>query len=208
MEYKDYEEALLENQLQEAALKYNYLSPEEYLTFERSSVRHKHELHEGYLFTMQGASIKHNQIVGNLVRDIGTHLKGNSCQVFPSDLRVYIPSAESFVYPDLSIVCDEPEILDDTYLDTIKNPTVIIEVLSPSTESYDRNKKLFIYRQIPALEQYIMISSTSCRASRSSPRSRCTSIGCRSRQTAAIRRGRRERGWRYSRWRCHCQTLP
>ncbi|HEY4147825.1 MAG TPA: Uma2 family endonuclease [Chitinophagaceae bacterium] len=162
MEYKDYEDALLENQLQEAALKYNYLSPEDYLAFERSSVRDKHELHEGYLVTMQGASMNHNKIVANLLGGIVPYLKGNRCQVFPGDMRVYIPTAGSFTYPDISILCDEPDVLDDTYLDTIRNPTVIIEVLSPSTENYDRGKKFFIYRQIPALKEYILISTTSC----------------------------------------------
>ncbi len=159
MEYKNDLEN--DNELKEAALKYNYLSPEDYLTFERASVRDKHELHEGHLVTMQGATKSHNRIVANLLGGIVPHLKGNRCEVFPSDLRVYIPSAESFTYPDLSIVCGSPEDLDDTYLDTIKNPAVIVEVLSPSTEKYDRGTKFFYYMQIAALKEYIMVSSTS-----------------------------------------------
>jgi Uma2 family endonuclease len=111
---------------------------------------------------MQGASMNHNKIVANLLGGIVPYLKGNRCQVFPGDMRVYIPTAGSFTYPDISILCDEPDVLDDTYLDTIRNPTVIIEVLSPSTENYDRGKKFFIYRQIPALKEYILISTTSC----------------------------------------------
>jgi hypothetical protein len=100
--------------------------------------RDKHELHQGHLVTMQGASMKHNTIVANLLGGIVPHLRGKSCRAFPSDLRVYIPTAESFTYPDISIVCDDPDTLDDSYPDTIKNPSVIIEVLSPSTEKYDR----------------------------------------------------------------------
>jgi len=160
MNYKDDETENELNQLEEAALKYNYFSPEEYLSFERASVRDKHELHQGHLVTMQGATIKHNRIVRNLLVDIGTHLKGQSCEVFPSDLRVYIPTAESFTYPDISIVCDGPDMIDDAYLDTIKNPTVIIEVLSPSTEKYDKGNKFFYYMQIAGLKEYIIISST------------------------------------------------
>jgi len=159
MKYKDHDEDEL-NQLEKAALKYNYYSPEDYLSFERASVRDKHELHQGHLVTMQGSSLKHNRIVRNLVMNIGGHLKGKSCEVFPSDLRVYIPTAESFTYPDLSIVCDELDVLDDTYLDTIKNPAVIIEVLSPSTAKYDRGNKFFYYMQIAGLKEYIIISST------------------------------------------------
>ena len=159
MEYKNDIEN--ENELKEAALKYNYLSPEDYLTFERASVRDKHELHEGHLVTMQGASRAHNKIVVNMVVGIGSYLKGKSCEVFFNDFRIYIPSAESFTYPDLLIVCGKPEDLDDAYLDTIKNPTVIVEVLSPSTEKYDRGTKFFYYMQIPALKEYIIVGSTS-----------------------------------------------
>ena len=159
MEYKnDHDNEL--NQLEEAALKYNYLSPADYLVYERASTRDKHELHQGRLVTMQGATLKHNRIVRNLLVNIGSHLKGQSCEVFPSDLRVYIPTAESFTYPDVSIVCNDLDVLDDTFPDTIKNPTVIIEVLSPSTEKYDRGNKFFYYMQIAGLKEYILISST------------------------------------------------
>lgn len=160
MNYKDDDEEDL-NQVEEPAVKYNYFSPEEYLSFERASMRDKHELHQGKLVTMQGASMKHNRIVRNLLIGIGTHLKGQTCEVFPSDLRVYIPTAESFTYPDVSIVCDEPDMIDDAYLDTIKNPTVIIEVLSPTTEKYDKGNKFFYYMQIAGLKEYIIIGSAS-----------------------------------------------
>lgn len=147
----------MENELKEPAFKYNYLSPQQYLELERKAVE-KTELHEGLLITMTGASIKHNQVVSNLIISIGTHLKGKSCSVYPSDLRVHIPINNSFTYPDLTILCGKPELLDDQ-LDTVLNPSVIIEVLSPSTENYDRGNKFFIYQQIHSLKEYILVNS-------------------------------------------------
>jgi Uma2 family endonuclease len=148
----------MENEIKEPALKYNYISAQEYLEMERSSPE-KHELHRGTVITMTGASLKHNQIVSNLVADIGTFLKGKSCQVFPSDLRTKVPTADTFTYPDVSIVCGEPELMDE-HFDTILNPSVIIEVLSPSTEKYDKGNKFLYYMQISSLKEYFMISST------------------------------------------------
>lgn len=147
----------MENELKEPAFKYNYLSPQQYLELERKAVE-KTELHEGLLITMTGASIKHNQVVSNLIISIGTHLKGKSCSVYPSDLRVHIPINNSFTYPDLTIVCGKPELLDDQF-DTVLNPSVIIEVLSPSTENYDRGNKFFISQQIHSLKEYILVNS-------------------------------------------------
>ncbi|MFT3680635.1 MAG: Uma2 family endonuclease [Ferruginibacter sp.] len=147
----------MENIITEPALKYNYLTPEEYLEAERKA-GHKHELMNGVIVTMTGASLKHNQIVSNLIRDIAGFLKGKSCTVFPSDLRVNIPTTNSFTYPDLTIVCGKPELLDE-HFDTLLNPAAIIEVLSPSTESYDRGNKFFTYQQIPSLKEYILIDS-------------------------------------------------
>jgi len=148
----------MENEVKEPALKYGYVSSEEYLVAEKSA-KEKHELHQGQMVAMSGASLEHNRIVSSIVVEIGAHLKGKSCEIFGSDLRVQIPTAESFTYPDTTIVCDEPEMLDKTF-DTLKNPSVIIEVLSPSTEQYDRGNKFFYYIQIASLKEYIMISST------------------------------------------------
>lgn len=148
----------MENEIKEPAFKYNFYSPEEYLEMERKAVE-KTELHEGLLVTMTGASIKHNQVVRNLILSIGSYLKGKSCEVFPSDLRVHIPINNSFTYPDLTIVCGKTELLDD-HFDNLLNPSVIIEVLSPSTENYDRGNKFFIYQQIESLKEYILVNST------------------------------------------------
>ena len=100
----------MENIVNEPALQYNYLSAEEYLEAERKATE-KHELINGKIVTMQGASLKHNKIVGNLLGEIYGLLKGKPCDVFPSDMRVNIPSINSFCYPDLTIVCGEPELL-------------------------------------------------------------------------------------------------
>src|SRR4051812_41130526 len=100
----------MENELNEPALRYNYTTAEEYLEMERASDE-KHELHQGKIVAMAGASLRHNQVVSNLVGNINPFLKGKSCQVFPGDLRTKIPSQDTFTYPDISIVCDKPELL-------------------------------------------------------------------------------------------------
>jgi Uma2 family endonuclease len=148
----------MENILNEPAVKYNYLSQEEYLEAERNAEQ-KHELINGKIFTMAGASLNHNQIVANVLSEIHFFLKRKPCRVFPSDLRVAVASVNSFMYPDVTIVCDKPELLDEKF-DTILNPSVVIEVLSPSTESHDRGTKFFNYQQIPSLKEYILVSST------------------------------------------------
>lgn len=147
----------MENEVKEPALKYNYTYAAEYLEMERASSE-KHELHQGTVITMTGASLKHNQIVSNLLGNLHPFLKGKSCQVFSSDLRTKIPATDTFTYPDLSIVCGEPELMDEQF-DTILNPSIIIEVLSPSTEKYDKGNKFFYYMQIQSLTEYFMISS-------------------------------------------------
>jgi Uma2 family endonuclease len=149
----------MENIVKEPAVKYDYLSADEYLEAERKATD-KHELINGKIITMQGASLNHNKIVSNLIRDIGSFLKGKGCRVYPSDLRVNVSSTNSFMYPDLTIVCGEPELLDEQF-DNLLNPSVIIEVLSPSTESHDRGIKFFNYQQIPSFKEYILINSTS-----------------------------------------------
>ncbi|MEO6454166.1 MAG: Uma2 family endonuclease [Ginsengibacter sp.] len=148
----------MENELKEPALKYNYITAEEYLEIDRSS-KGKYELHRGTMITMQGASLNHNRIVSNLIINAGSYLKGKSCSVFPSDLRTKLKTSDSFVYPDITIVCGEPELMDD-HFDTLLNPSVIIEVLSPSTEKYDKGFKFMFYVLIPSVKEYIMIDST------------------------------------------------
>ncbi len=150
----------MENILNEPALQYNYLTAEEYLEAERKA-KGKHELMNGKIITMTGASLTHNRIVRNLIIVIGIFLKRKGCEVFPSDMRVHIPTTNSFTYPDITIVCGKPELLDDQF-DSLLNPIVLIEVLSPSTESYDKGNKFFTYQQIPSLKEYMLVDSSNC----------------------------------------------
>jgi Uma2 family endonuclease len=135
-----------------------HTSPQEYLVRERLA-KDKHEYYEGSVIALAGASLAHNDIVANLMREIGYFLKDKPCRILPSDIRVTIPSGEAYMYPDATIVCGLPELEDDKY-DTLKNPKVIFEVLSPSTAAHDRRRKFFFYQQIPSFQEYILIGST------------------------------------------------
>lgn len=132
-------------------------SAQEYLAFERAS-KDKHEYFNGHVLALAGASLAHNDIVSNLIREVGNRLKDKPCRILPSDIRIATPSGNSYMYPDATIVCGEPQLIDDRF-DTLKNPMVIFEVLSPSTEDHDRGKKFFHYRQIPSFTEYILIDS-------------------------------------------------
>jgi Uma2 family endonuclease len=135
-----------------------YTSPQEYLALERAS-KEKHEYFEGKVLAMAGASLAHNDIVANLIGEVRLLLKDRPCRILPSDILVSIPSKESYMYPDAVIVCGKPEMEDDKF-DTLKNPVVIFEILSPSTEDHDRGKKFFFYRQIPSFSEYILVDTT------------------------------------------------
>lgn len=134
-----------------------YISPREYLTIERGS-EEKHEYYEGEVVTMNGASLAHNDIVANLIGELVYYLKSSPCRPLPSSMRVCNPSAETYMYPDVVIVCGKPQ-LEDGNFDSLKNPSVIFEVLSPSTEKNDRGRKFYFYKQIPSLQEYILIDS-------------------------------------------------
>lgn len=141
----------------EAAIK--YITGEEYLETERKATQ-KHEYYQGEIFAMSGASLRHNQIQMNFLGETRNYLKGKSCQVVGSDMRVHIPSNSLYTYPDAVIVCGKPQLLDNE-MDTLLNPTVIVEILSRSTQSYDRGDKFMLYRAIPSLKEYILIGSES-----------------------------------------------
>ncbi len=136
-----------------------YYSEEEYLDIERDA-DYKSEYYKGEIFAMAGAGHNHNRIVENLSIEIGGFFKGKSCRTFSSDQRIHIPETGQYTYPDLLIVCDKNQYLDDKK-DTILNPTVIIEVLSESTEAYDRGQKFHFYRSITSLQEYVLINSRS-----------------------------------------------
>ncbi|MBL7749553.1 MAG: Uma2 family endonuclease [Chitinophagaceae bacterium] len=147
----------MENEVKEPAPKYNYISPEEYLEKERTA-EYKNEYYHGQVLAMSGASLKHNIIDRNLLSNIGSFLKGKDCQVLPGNMRVSTPTHDTYMYPDALIVCGDP-LLEDDKFDTLLNPVVIFEILSPSTRSIDKGRKFFFYQQIPSLKEYIMIDS-------------------------------------------------
>ena len=126
---------------------------EAYLAFERASVE-KHELWDGEVYAMAGASLAHNWIVANLLQHLGFALKGTDCKALPSDMRVRIPT-ERYVYPDVSIVCGRPELEGP---DVLLNPRTIFEVLSSTTEAFDRGQKSAGYRSIPSVNEIVLVS--------------------------------------------------
>lgn len=147
----------MENIVKEPALKYNYISQEEYLEQERAATE-KHEYYQGEIFAMSGASLNHNKIFSNVFIGIGALLKGKGCQPFGSDLRIHVPKNTLYSYPDISIICGDPELTDEKF-DTATNPSVIIEILSKSTRNYDRIEKFSLYRDIDSLQEYLLIDT-------------------------------------------------
>lgn len=133
-----------------------YLSTTQYLALERRA-EFKSHYYRGEMFAMAGASREHNLIVGNLVREIGNALKDRRCEVYPSDMRVKVVATGLYTYPDATVVCGEPE-FEDNQFDTLTNPMVLFEVLSASTELWDRSGKFRQYREIPSLREYVMIT--------------------------------------------------
>ena len=129
----------------------------EYLELERKA-DFKSEYYNGEIFAMAGATLIHNKIVSNSIFLFNQFLKDKPCKVYPSDLRHRIEKSGLYTYPDITIVCGKTELLDNKF-DTLKNPTVLIEVLSDSTEKYDRGQKFSFYREIPSLKEYILVSS-------------------------------------------------
>lgn len=130
-------------------------TPEEYLELERKA-EYKNEYYRGEIFAMAGASLKHNEIVGQLSALIAQHLRARGCRLYPADQRIATP-AGLYTYPDLSVVCGPPQRSSEDR-DTVTNPVLLVEVLSPTTESYDRGNKAKLYREIPSLEQLVLIS--------------------------------------------------
>jgi Uma2 family endonuclease len=132
------------------------LTPAEYLDRERKA-EFKSEYYRGELFAMAGASYEHTRVKDNLARLLGNAFEGGPCVVLTSDLRVKVTPVGLYTYPDVVVVCDRPE-FEDAQGDTLLNPTVIIEVLSDSTEKYDRGKKFAFYRQIRSLREYVLVA--------------------------------------------------
>jgi len=134
------------------------ISEAQYLKMERAA-EFKSELRDGRAYAMAGASERHNLIMGNTFVSLHNQLRRRPCRVYPSDMRVRVTAIGFYTYPDISVVCGRPEFADDTR-DTLLNPTVIVEVLSPSTANYDRGEKFERYRQLPSLSEYLLVSQT------------------------------------------------
>jgi len=131
------------------------VTAEEYLALDRAA-EFRSEFIDGEIIAMSGGSMRHSRLKMNLSGEIHAALLGTSCQAFNSDLRVRV-SSRMFTYPDLTIVCGKPMAADERQ-DILLNPTVIIEVLSPSTEAYDRGVKFQNYRTIETLRDYILVA--------------------------------------------------
>ncbi|MBF0241299.1 MAG: Uma2 family endonuclease [Desulfamplus sp.] len=137
------------------------MTPEEYLEFEKKS-EFKHEFFEGEIFAMVGASLRHNQISGNIFGELRNKLKQSPCRPFVNDLRVKVQEIEKYTYPDVVIACNNIELEKVNGMETLLNPIVIIEVISNSTEAYDRGVKFHHYQLIKSLQEYILVSQYSC----------------------------------------------
>lgn len=148
----------MENEVKEPAAKFNYVSPEDYLEMERAS-QEKHEYYKGEIFAMSGASPQHNLISYNINRIVAPFVHGKGCKLFGSDFRVHIPDNTLYTYPDFSIVCGDYR-AGVIYADNLTTPSVLIEILSKSTQDYDRGTKFSLYRGITTLKEYILIDST------------------------------------------------
>lgn len=134
-----------------------YYSFEDYLGAERDCVDEKHEYIAGQVFAMTGASFDHNLITANVARHLGNKLASRPCAVLSNDMRLRIEAADACTYSDVLVLCDQPKFHDDRR-DVITTATLLIEVLSPSTEAYDRGDKFALYRTLPDLAQYVLIA--------------------------------------------------
>ena len=133
-----------------------YTTPAEYLALERRAET-RSEYHDGEIVAMAGASWEHNLISGATYRELATQLRRGPCQPVANDMRVWIPSHHVYTYPDIVVVCGEPE-FQDSAVDTLLNPSLIVEVLSPSTAAYDQGQKFGMYRSLPSLREYLLIA--------------------------------------------------
>lgn len=132
------------------------LTPDEYLAIERAADR-KSEYWNGEMFALAGASERHGAIVANLVGELRAAVKGHPCKVYANDLRLQVAPTGLYTYPDVLVICGPPEFSDDAK-DMIRNPKLIVEVLSPSTEDYDRGRKFAHYRTLPSLMEYLVVA--------------------------------------------------
>ncbi len=134
-----------------------YYRFEDYLAVERETRDVKYEYVAGEVFAMTGASFNHNLITANVIGELRNRLKAKPCSILANDMRLRIESADACLYPDMMVVCDPPAFLGQRR-DVITNPMVVVEVISPSTEGYDRGGKFVLYRSLPSLRHYVLIA--------------------------------------------------
>ena len=143
-----------------------YLTPEEYIALERKTLPDseiiRSEYLNGELIAMSGASRSHNLITINISTALHVRLRGSGCETYANEMRVSSPLTTSYFYPDVVVVCEEPRFEDDTF-DTLLNPIILVEVLSPSTEAYDRGEKFAHYRQLISLREYVLVAQDQIR---------------------------------------------
>ena len=138
-----------------------YISPQEYLRLERQAAYRSEYVH-GQIFGMGGASRNHNLVGGNIFGELRQQLKGRSCEAYMSDMRVKVTATGLYTYLDVVVVCGEPK-FEDEHLDILLNPTVLVEVLSKSTERYDRIAKSSYYRTLDSLAEHLLVAQDEVR---------------------------------------------
>lgn len=132
------------------------LTPDEYLAVERES-EFRSEYVDGVVYAMTGASLNHIQVVSNVTAELVVQLRGRPCRTLSNEMKVRMPDSRRFFYPDVTVVCGEPQFHDER-TDTILNPVLIIEVLSPSTEAFDRGLKFQSYQKLESLREYVLVA--------------------------------------------------
>ena len=140
-----------------STLSKTFLTAEEYLEIERKA-EYKSEYYQGEIFAMAGATEAHNLLVWNLIRELGQQLRSRPCHAYPSDMRVRVSPTGLYTYPDVVVVCGERQFLTEQK-DTLLNPSLLVEVLSPSTEAYDLGRKFECYQSIESLGDYLVVAT-------------------------------------------------
>jgi Uma2 family endonuclease len=139
------------------------VSLHDWLAIERTATDQRSEYVAGEVFAMAGGTEAHNLIVANVVGELRNQLKGKPCRVYPSDMKVHIAADDVGTYPDVMVICGERRFYDDRR-DMVTNPTLIVEVLSDSTEAYDRGDKFMHYRSLQSLQAYLLLSQSRAQA--------------------------------------------
>src|SRR5262245_8985398 len=140
-----------------SAIPKHKMTMEEYIEFDKNN-EGRWEYFDGEVFDMAGGTLNHNKIIANILRFIGDKLEGTRCEALPSEMRLKVPKALPYRYPDVTVVCGEPVIEKIQGQEMLVNPRVIIEVLSPSTARYDYGPKFIAYRSIESFQEYLLVS--------------------------------------------------